>query len=334
MARSATAGTIRINGYVLGFSGQLEPVLPAKIITIPIEPAPSAPDAFTAELNVIYREVLARNPDPSGISTYTGALEDGTSATEIRDTVAHSLESQQNLNGLYHQVFDREIDPSGFTTYQNALGDGSTLNQVQVVIAHSPEARSDLNQIYQEVLGRDADPGGLTTYQDGLGSGVSLDEIRSVIAHSPEGQSHLTQLFQGIVGRAPGAAELIGMEDQLATPDTAQETLISDLFSSGSAGGYMLIIPDIGSTALTGLPETPSMFTFDDIAFGNDMIAGFDPTRDSIQLSHAQAQSFADLQSKMTSVGDGTLITFDSAQSIQIDGVAPSTLGPKNFVIV
>jgi hypothetical protein len=65
------AGTIRINGYVLSFSGQVEPVLPVKIITIPIEPAPSAPDAFTAELNVIYREVLARNPDPSGISTYT-----------------------------------------------------------------------------------------------------------------------------------------------------------------------------------------------------------------------------------------------------------------------
>jgi hypothetical protein len=248
--------------------------------------------------------------------------------------VAHSLESQQNLNGLYHQVFDREIDPSGFTTYQDALGDGLTLNQVQVLVAHSTEAQSDLNRIYQQVLGRDADPGGLNTYQDGLGNGQSLDETRSVIAHSSEARSHLTQLFQGIVGRAPGAAELVGMEDQLATPDTAQETLISALSSGGSAGGYLLIVPDIGSTALTALPETPTLFTFDDIEFGNNTIAGFDPTRDSIQLSHAQAQSFADLQSKMTSVGDGTSITFDSAQSIQIDGVAPSTLGPRNFVIV
>jgi hypothetical protein len=75
------------------------------------------------------------------------------------------------------------------------------------------------------------------------------------------------------------------------------------------------------------------LFTFDDIAFGNDTIAGFDTTRDTIQLSPTKASSFADLQSKMTSVNGGTLITFDPTHSIQIKGVAPTNLGPNNFVI-
>jgi hypothetical protein len=44
--------------------------------------------------------------------------------------------------------------------------------------------------------------------------------------------------------------------------------------------------------------------------------------------------SFADLQNKTTSVNGGTLITFDPTHSIQINGVAPSSLGANNVVIV
>jgi hypothetical protein len=134
----------------------------------------------------------------------------------------------------------------------------------------------------------------------------------------------LTALFDGLIGREPGIAELLGMEDQLATPGTSQTSLESALSSSGSAGGYMLIMPDVGNTALTALPETPTLFTFEDMSFGNDTIAGFDPTRDTVELSHTQATSFADLQNHMTNVGGGTLITFDSTHSIQINGIAPS----------
>ena len=56
-----------------------------------------------------------------------------------------------------------------------------------------------------------------------------------------------------------------------------------------------------------------------------------DPT---IQLSHTQASSVADLQNKMTSVNGGTLITFDPTHSIQINGVAPTGLRANNFVIL
>jgi hypothetical protein len=281
----------------------------------------------------IYREVLARNPDPAGLSTYTQEVANGTSIAQVRQMIALSPEAQNDLNGLYHQIFDRAIDPSGDGTYTSFLANGGSLNAVEVMLAQSPETQNNLNQIYQQVLGRNIDPSGLNTYETALAGGTSLDQAQGLIAHSAEAVADLTSLFDGIVGRAPGIAELLGMEDHLATPGSSQQALASNLSTIGSAGGYTLITADVGSTTLTALPATPTLFTFDDIAFGNDTIAGFDTTRDTIQLSPTKASSFADLQSKMTIVNGGTLITFDPTHSIQINGVAPTNLGPNNFVI-
>jgi hypothetical protein len=327
------AGTISYSGFGFALRNQIEPVLPATITTIPTMPAPSASDPITGQVNEVYREVLGRDADPSGISTYTAMLTSGRSVAEVRQIVAQSPEAQGYLNGLYHQVFDRDIDPSGQSTYTTQLADGWNLNTVEQTIAQSPEAQEHLNQIYLQVLGRDADPGGLHTYQSFLANGTSLDQVRGIVAHSAESANDLANLFDGLVGREPGIAELLGMEEQLTTPGTAQNSLESALASSGWAGGYSLIIPDVGNAALTALPETPTLFMFDDIEFGHDTIAGFDPTRDTIELSHTQVANLADLQDK-TSVSGSTLITFDSTHSIQINGVAPSSLGASNFLIV
>jgi hypothetical protein len=129
------------------------------------------------------------------------------------------------------------------------------------------------------------------------------------------------QLFEKIIGDALGTAELLRIEDPLAMPYTSQGLLTDALSSSGSAGG--LIFSDVGSSALTPSQDTPIMLTFEDAEFGNKAAAGFNPTPDSIQLSQKLAQSFADLQNHMTSVGGGTLFSFDSTHSVQISGIAP-----------
>jgi hypothetical protein len=205
---------------------------------------------------------------------------------------------------------------------------------VQQNLAQSPEAQFHLDQIYLQVLGRDADPVGLAGYQGALANGFTLDQARSQIAHSAEAQSDLITLFQDTSHRAPGIAELLGMEDQLAVPGTSQQMLASNLSSNGSAGGYVLFTADAGNTALTALPGTPTLFTFANTAFGNDVVNGFDQTRDTIALSQTQVATFADLQKHMASVNDGTLISLDPTQSIQINGIAPSSLNPHNFVFV
>jgi hypothetical protein len=327
-------GTVTYNGWVFDFSNQIEPVLPAKLTTIPTTPDLTPPDTVTGEVTQIYHEILGRDPDALGFSTYAQALTNGASVASVRQIVAQSPEAQDDLNRLYHQVFNRDIDPSGDRTYTNWLVNGGSLNAVEQDLAHSPESQSHLNLIYLQVLGRDADPVGIDTFTSALASGTSLDEVRGIISHSAEATGDLTRLFSGISGREPGTAELVGMEDQLATPGTSQPGVASNILTSGSAGGYALVTTDAGTAALTALPETPTLFTFDDVPFGNDTIGGFDPPRDTIQLSHTLAANFADLQTKMTNVGGSTLITFDSNRSIQINGIAPSSLGPGNFSLV
>jgi hypothetical protein len=325
-------GSISYNGYDLVVSNQAEPVLPPVITTIPIAPPPSSADLITVEVTQVYREVLGRNPDPGGLAVATAMVTHGTSIAQLRLMFAQSAEAQNDLNGLYHQIFDRVIDPGGQNNYTSLLATGWSLNMVEQSLAHSPEAADHLDQIYLQVLGRDADLVGLAGYQSALANGMTLDGVRSEIAHSAEAQSDLITLFQATTGRAPGIAELLGIEDQLSVPGTSLQILASNVSASGTAGGYVSIFADVGDTTLTALPQTPTLFTFAAVAFGNDVVNGFDPTRDTIALSHTEVATFADLQNHMASVNNGTLISLDPTQSIQISGIAPSGLSPHNFI--
>jgi hypothetical protein len=66
--------------------------------------------------------------------------------------------------------------------------------------------------------------------------------------------------------------------------------------------------------------------------FGNEEIAGFDPTQDAICFSSGLVNTFATVQADMSAaVGGATVITFDSSHSVTLDGVAPANLGAANF---
>jgi hypothetical protein len=327
-------GSISYNGLNFVVNNQAEPVLPPIVTTIPSAPPPSATDVISGEVIQIYREVLGRNPDPGGFASATALLAHGTSVAQFRLIVAQSPEAQNDLNGLYRQILHRDIDPSGQTSYTSLLAGGGTLNMVEQNLAQSPEAASRLEEIYLQVLGRDADPVGLAGYQGALAGSLTLDGVRSEIAHSAESQSDLITLFQDTTGRAPGIAELLGMQDQLAVPGTTQQMLTSSLASNDTGGAYVLITADVGNATLTALPQTPTLFTFAVNAFGNDVVNGFDQTRDTIALLHTQVATFADLQTHIASVNNGTLISLDPTQSIQINGIAPSGLSPHNFIFV
>ena len=243
-----------------------------------------------------------------------------------------SISPQGDLKQIYHNVLNRDADTGGLATYAGLLANGTSLDGVRDIIAHSPEARGDLKQIYQDVLNRDADTGGLTTYVGLLANGASLDGVRDIIAHSPEATATLKLLFGYVLGRAPGAAELVGMEDHLGAAAT-QSSLKSDLKSTGTAGGYNLLVATPGNATLTAEPKTPTLFAFGDIAFGNDTIAGFDPTRDTIALSRTLVTDLTTLNNETSTVAGGSLITLNPSQSILITGVAPGSLGAANFRI-
>ena len=91
----------------------------------------------------IYREILERDVDPSGMTTWTNALASGHSVEQVRRSIAESSEAQNKLNELYRRMLCRDIDSSGRATWTNALASGWTLQRVvSEGIAPSPEYQS------------------------------------------------------------------------------------------------------------------------------------------------------------------------------------------------
>lgn len=212
------------------------------------------------------------------------------------------------------------------------LASDATLPGAQNASVNSQEPQNDLSQIYWQVLGRDADSGGLAAYQDVLGTGATLDGVRSTIAHSPEAQADLARLFDGTLNRDPTAAELAGAENQLGRGASLQ-SLQDDLAGGGSAGG-LTAIPGTSGDATFSAATGPTAFLLSDVTLGNDSVTGFDPTQDTIVLSHAQLPDFSAVIADASATASGTLIALDPMQSILLNGVAPSSLHANNFQFV
>jgi len=78
-------------------------------------------------------------------------------------------------------------------------------------------------------------------------------------------------------------------------------------------------------------PLTPTLLDFTNPGFGNDTVAGFDTSRDTVELAATLVANFTTLQSDITSTAAGASITLGS-QSILLSGVAPTSLAATNFL--
>ncbi|HKS89214.1 MAG TPA: hypothetical protein VJR70_07220 [Stellaceae bacterium] len=324
------SGTFTLGGTNFPFSDLVEPQIPAAIAPVNFPPPPSTADVITAEVIDLYEEVLGRDPDASGLATFSAALAGGLTVAAARTILAQSPEAQADLDRLYGQILNRSIDPSGSATFTAALEGGASLGGIQLILAQSPEATNDINKIYQEVLARDADGSGLVTYMGALAQGIRLAEVRSDVATSPEARNDLTALVLRVTGSAPSAAQLANLEGQLTQFGTSQQSLN---VAPGVTSGMAVVTAGLGDASFTALPATPTLFVFQDIAFGHDSIASFDPTLDAVQLSSALAPDFATVQRDLSASPDGALLTLNPSQSILLGGVAPASLTAANFPV-
>lgn len=106
---------------------------------------PLASQPHYARLNALYREILDRDVDASGLKTYGDRLERGKTIDWVRDRLRNSQEGQAlAINRLYREVLGRDVDPSGLAVYQQRMRRGWTLSQVRRDIAGSDEAQARL----------------------------------------------------------------------------------------------------------------------------------------------------------------------------------------------
>jgi chitinase len=93
-----------------------------------------------------------------------------------------------------------------------------------------------------------------------------------------------------------------------------------------------ITVPD-GNTTVP-FQSAPEVFDFSNLSFGNDTIAGFDPTQDALRLNETQVNSLTVVRNDMFATAGGIFIALDATHSITLNGVAPASLTAANLTTV
>ena len=94
-----------------------------------------------------YREILGREPDPSGLASYTRALQNGMSDAEFRADLRRSgeraaLGAHGSVTRAYREVLRRDPDPAGLANYTKLMLErGWDENRVREALRQSDEYR-------------------------------------------------------------------------------------------------------------------------------------------------------------------------------------------------
>ncbi len=122
-------------------------------------------------ISQVYRDVLGREIDPSGLSFYSGLLDNNVSRYDVGVAVVSSTEYQTDyINKIYQQALGRPVDATGLKYYLGLLAGGDTLVDVRARILASGEFYLDqkpagpyafLNGVYEQVFGHVIDPAGV-----------------------------------------------------------------------------------------------------------------------------------------------------------------------------
>ncbi len=164
---------------------------------------------------LLYDNVLGRDPDASGLASWTARLDDGMSRAEVVLGFAQSGEFISITEGeasafarsgtrgnwgddvyrLYQATLDRAPDATGFAKWCEQLADGQSLQDVAADFVRSDEFQATYGSLdnaafvtllYNNVLGRDPDASGLASWIAQLDTGLSRPEVVRGFSQSPE----------------------------------------------------------------------------------------------------------------------------------------------------
>ena len=179
----------------------------------------------------LYQGILGRDADLQGAKDFVGAVNNGTSLTDIANLFLNSTEfagaaNATDINELYQALLDRDADEQGAADWAGFLANGGSLTDVAAAIATSEEAIGKdqsngdfVNELYENVLGREAEEEGLNAWVGQLFNGASRAEVAAAIVGSAEAQTKsdsdfIDGLYDTALGReadATGKAAWAGL---------------------------------------------------------------------------------------------------------------------------
>lgn len=154
-------------------------------------------------VKAVYRDLFQRDPDPSGLATWTGALDRGTARAAVANSITGSTEYRSRLiQRVYRDHLGRGADSGGLTFWLGQMGRGWTVQQIEGGFIASDEyyARAGRGTagwvacLYHDVLGRDAAASEISYWSDQMAAGGSRTEVAAGFLLSTE---HLTTVVDG-----------------------------------------------------------------------------------------------------------------------------------------
>ncbi len=188
-------------------------------------------------VNQLYLDLLGRQADASGLSTWGGALDAGSStrAQVAAAVVASSEYRTDEIDSAYEIIFDQQPDAAEQASALSFLG-GSVLLQLEAQLYGSSsffEANGSTNTgfltgLYKDVLGRGLDAGGKQTWLAALTAGESRTAVAAAIISSTESEDYLVHAaFQQFLHRAADPAGLSSFVSQLQGGASIESVVVS-----------------------------------------------------------------------------------------------------------
>lgn len=158
----------------------------------------------------IYNDLFGRDPDPGGLSAWSGALRGGQSPALVANAITNSTEYRSGLiRTAYTHYLHRTPSQAEVDGWLAAFAHGTTPQQLEMGFAASDEfhnaSGSDAQwvaDLYTSVLGRAASPSEINAWVTVLQHGTSRNAITMGFELSVE---HLTTLlntsYQSLLGR-------------------------------------------------------------------------------------------------------------------------------------
>ena len=312
----------------------------------------------SVKLQALYPAVLGRPVTGPELAGDAQALASGSTLAGLRAALATSDEAARAVDSLYLTTVGRyPVQSTGVPAVEQALASGSSLAEQRQMLATGGEGTTVLTSLFQTVLGRNPTGTELPAAEQAVASGGTLQGTKASLVASPEFVTRVNAAFQDALGRPANAVEIAADQSDLSAVPAPQDpnyglagyqmvpvtpvtiagsgpNLVYGLLNGGLANGLTFADAVVSAQPLTvmGAPMA-NAFNHDAVpSLAGDIIGGFNPQTDYIQVEASQASSFGAIT--LTAYFGGTLASFGSNSTIELSGLAPSALTPANFRFV
>src|SRR5262249_7072619 len=197
------AGTHTVTAAYAGNSSFQPSTSAALLQTVNPGPTGTPNQRFVTQ---VYLDLLNRQPEPGGLTFWTGQLDRGGSRTRVVQDIESSQEYKTDLvQSFYTLYLHRTGEPGGVTVWVNFLSGGGSATNLRPMFTSSTEyfqSRAGgqtsrfLDALYQDAFNRAVDAAGRAQFQPGLDSGrLNRLDVAEVVFGSAEFRQDLVQSF-------------------------------------------------------------------------------------------------------------------------------------------